>query len=213
MHKVIKNLCVFLCQDVTHTPLFADQTSKRTDILSFTADTARQVAAMPLKLKEEAIPESKEVVNARVIRRGAVAAFAQLSSKFGKELFEKVPKLWQSVSDALLRVYPFGETSEQGDAKIAADPTLGQDLLDGLTVLREMAPTLHEDLLENIDKDIVHALLWSCTSDYSVVRQAASKCLAVICDVKTIQAMGVVVTHIPQHIGHPNSLARRLGGG
>jgi TATA-binding protein-associated factor len=97
--KIIKNLATFLCQDSTQTPVFAQQKSATAGILTLADKPARGVAAKDSK--EEPVVESEEVIKARLVRRGAQLALAELSAQFGRELIERVPKLWSCMTEGL----------------------------------------------------------------------------------------------------------------
>lgn len=190
--KVIKNLCVFLCQDDTHTPLFAKLLTKEKEILSFNKVIAGAISATPLRPKDEPT-EVPEVAASHVMRRGGVAAFKQLSITFGSELLSHVPKVWQCISEELLKVYPPEATVEAGDNLLAAES--GQNFLDTLTALRDVLPTLDPALLIRV-ASLFPSLLLGLQSRFSVIRQAVAKCFAVVSDIMTDSAMIFLVEHI-----------------
>jgi TATA-binding protein-associated factor len=110
--KIIKNLCTFLCQDTAQTPTFAFTCSTTAGILSFQQPlpaSASRVA--PGKESKDAIDDSKadEMAKARLARRGAGLAFEKLSCKFGRDLFEVLPKMWQSMAGGLLSACSVGK--------------------------------------------------------------------------------------------------------
>jgi TATA-binding protein-associated factor len=191
--KVIRNLCVFLCQDDTHTPLFAKLSTKETGILSFNKTIAGAISTVPLRPKDELTQDVPEIAASHVMRRGGVAAFKQMSISFGSELFSRVPKVWQCISEELLKAYPPESTVEAGDSVLAAES--GQIFLDTLTVLRDILPTLDPDLLTRIES-LFPSLLLGLQSRYSVVRQAVAKCFAVASNVMTDAAMLFLVERI-----------------
>ena len=94
--KVIKNLFIFLCQDVAITPVF----STSTDGIM----TLREEEPGPLKRGnlKDAPEDSEQRIAARVTRRGAFKAFQAISQRFGADLFVAVPKYWEGISAALL---------------------------------------------------------------------------------------------------------------
>lgn len=203
--KVIKNLCVFLCQDEAHTPLFA-KIGKEEGILSFNKVLATTVVAAG-RHKDVPVDEPKEIVAARIMRRGGVAAFVQMTMIFGSSLFEKVPKIWQCVSEELLKAYPPDSIT---DADAALLDGAGQGLLDTLTALRDVLPTLHADLHSKIE-ELFPSLLLSLQSKFAVIRQAVSKCYAAICDVMTSKAMLFLVQKILPLIDDVENVKRRQG--
>lgn len=106
--KLVKNLCTFLCQDVSRTPIFAASKDLKKGILTLEYRPARGVAT---KESKEASIDSEEVITARLVYRGAQLALSQLAARFGPELLNRVPKLWGCMSEALLSIYASGELS------------------------------------------------------------------------------------------------------
>lgn len=104
--KLVKNLCTFLCQDVSRTPIFAASKGLKKGILTLEYKPARGLAT---KDSKEASVESEDVVTARLVYRGAQLALSELAARFGPELLNRVPKLWSCMSETLLSVYESGE--------------------------------------------------------------------------------------------------------
>ena len=213
IEKIIKNLSYFLCQDPTETPLF--DKSLKNKFLSFSALVARTTTYAKLPLKDESLSESKGIISQRTMRSGSVAAFGALSAKFGEELFDSVPKLWESVTQGLLTVYPCDETGTvdvaAGDALASETPELGQAALDTLATLREMLPTLHPSLRRRFDEQFLKSLTAALGSEFSVIRQAAAKCFAVFCDVETERGMLFAIKNLVRYHHNENQYVR-LGG-
>jgi TATA-binding protein-associated factor len=72
-------------------------------VLSFKDQAATGTQPVKGAPKEEVV--SQETLQARLVRRGAQAAFDQLSDQFGDQLFGAVPKMWEAISRVLTRVY------------------------------------------------------------------------------------------------------------
>jgi TATA-binding protein-associated factor len=104
--KLVNNLCAFLCQDVSKTPIFA--TSKLIDagILSLRYKPARGLAGKVPKIEVD----SEEVVASKLVFRGAQLALTALAAKFESKLLERVPKLWGCMSDAIVSTFASGES-------------------------------------------------------------------------------------------------------
>ncbi len=107
--KLVGNLCAFLCQDVTLTPLFASAKSTSAGILSLAKDPARGVAEKSSKIPQEAVAESDEAT--KLVYRGAQQALTALAKRFGADLLTRVPKLWSCMADPLLETYGQGAHS------------------------------------------------------------------------------------------------------
>lgn len=105
--KIVKNLCTFLCQDVSRTPIFATSKSTSTGIFSLEFKPARGLA---VKETKESLRVSDEAVAAKLVFRGAQLALSELADRFGENLLERVPKLWGCMSDALLTTFASGSS-------------------------------------------------------------------------------------------------------
>lgn len=105
--KLVGNLCAFLCQDETRTPIFASAKSSRAGILTLQYSPARGTAE---KASKDALAETPEQTAAKLVFRGAQLALTELASRFGSELLDKVPKLWSCMADPLIEMYGSGES-------------------------------------------------------------------------------------------------------
>jgi TATA-binding protein-associated factor len=106
--KIIKNLSTFVCQDVTQTPIFANNSAIFDGILSLREQEKATAAANAAagKGKEAPVVESDEVVQARITTRGAKLALGELAKRFGPAVFREVPKLWSCMAAPLTEVFP-----------------------------------------------------------------------------------------------------------
>lgn len=104
--KLVKNLCTFLCQDVSRTPIFAASKGLKKGILSLEYKPARGLATKETK---ETSVETEEVITARLVYRGAQLALSQLAARFGPALLDRVPKLWGCMSETLFEIFASGE--------------------------------------------------------------------------------------------------------
>jgi len=168
-----------------------------------------------MALKDESPSVIKEIASQRTMRSGSVAAFGALSAKFGEELFDSVPKLWESVTQGLLAIYPCDEMGTvdvaAGDALASETPDLGQAALDTLATLREVLPTLHPSLRQRFDERFLKSLTAALGSEFSVIRQAAAKCFAVFCGVETERGTLFAIRNLVRY-HHNESQYVRLGG-
>jgi TATA-binding protein-associated factor len=86
----------------------------------------------------------------------------------------------------------------------------GQDVIDSLSVLEVVTPTLHPDLWPKL-VEIFPMLSSALRSRFALIRQAAARCFATICDVMTSEAMRYVIENIAPLLGDPLVLANRQG--
>lgn len=225
--KIVKNLCTFLCQDIEQTPTFA-LSGKITDgILSFQIAMKEKPSTVHKNGKDSGkdkadVPDTEESNKTRLARRGAGLAFNQLSTKFGGELFEAIPAMWPSMAGGLESTFRTGgrgsvETSaadsypdSPSDADALMEKQFGQDVIDSLSVLEAIVPSLHQDLWPKLAKTypMMHLAL---RSRFAIIRQSAARCFATVCDVVTSQAMRFVIENVLPLLGDPLSLANRQG--
>ncbi|EGN96198.1 hypothetical protein SERLA73DRAFT_170610 [Serpula lacrymans var. lacrymans S7.3] len=206
--KIVKNLCTFLCQDVDQTPTFAYTRSVLDGILSF------QTSYKPAGSRNgrdghdrSDTPKADEASSARLSRRGAGLAFNQLSTRFGSRLFQVLPKMWQSMAGGLLSACGSGSPQE---ADNLMEKQFGQDVIDSLSVLEAVVPTLHPDLWPKLS-ELFPVMASALQSRYAIIRQSAARCFAAVCDVMTSEAMRFVIENIIPVLGDPVVLSNRQG--
>ena len=170
---------------------------------------------------KDEVYESDEVIQARITRRGARLALSSLVKRFGPTAFTSAPKLWECMSGALLNTFPEGECLTDalltsGEPVSAADERLrssnatGQDTVDCLTVLQTLVADLSSELHSQVMK-LVKSVILALQSDFAVVRYAAAKCLATICDHMTASAMRLVVEEVIPFLNDANNAVNRQG--
>jgi TATA-binding protein-associated factor len=198
--KVVSNLAMFCCVDTSETPEFAPNAALTDAILSLRKEEDR-------KDHPDAAKFAREAKEARIMRRGSKEALERLSDIFGSQLLEQVPKLKTVMEDALMQVF----TPEQmpADAKDPAQ-TIGQQVVDGLSILRALTPTLHPDLQPFV-MGLLPLVVKALTSELSVFRYMAAKCLATICSVITVGGMTTLVEKVLPSVGNPVDLSCRQG--
>ena len=86
----------------------------------------------------------------------------------------------------------------------------GQDVIDSLSVLEAVVPTLHRDLWPKLS-EIFPMITLALQSRYAIIRQSASRCFATVCDVMTSEAMRFVVENVVPLLGDPLVLSNRQG--
>ena len=198
--KVVKNLCAFLCSDPSQTPSFDPISGLTKGILSF-----RLAPSTNTEKKDNS--ESSESSIARISRRGAELALAELSRRFGANLFEQVPMIWQSTTDGLINACS-NAGLEEADKRL--ERHAGQDVIDSLVTIQTVVPALHPDLWERVVK-LLPSILLMLRSKFAVVRQTSAQCLATICDVITAKAMRFAVESVLPLLGCVQSVTDRQG--
>ncbi|KAL8677141.1 MAG: hypothetical protein Q9186_006396 [Xanthomendoza sp. 1 TL-2023] len=182
--KVIANLMKFYCIDTSETPEFSVNATLRDSVLSLRKEEDRKDHA-------DAIKYELEAKAARIQRRGAKEALDRLNTTFGPELFSKAPVVKTKIEAPLHQAF-------SGDLpKDISDPSneLGQEVVDGLSVLRALMPALHESL-QTFVEEMMPLIAKALRSELSVFRYAAAKCFATICSVMRTKAMIMLVEDI-----------------
>ena len=181
--KITANLMSFYCIDTSETPEFHLNASKRDVILSLHKEEDR-------KDYETTELYEREARAARVTRRGTKEALDQLCRSFGSQLFEKAPILKSKIETPLRKFFSGAKSTYSPE-----DSDSGQEVVDGLSILRVLAPTMHPDLHPFII-ELMPLVAKAMRSPLSVFRYAAAKCFATICSVLRIEGMTMLVEHV-----------------
>ncbi|KAL9126245.1 MAG: hypothetical protein Q9217_004678 [Psora testacea] len=182
--KITGNLTSFYCMDTSETPEYTVNAAKQDVILSLHKEEDRKDYASTQDYEKEARA-------ARVTRRGTKEALDQLCKMFGIDLFMKAPILKDKIETPL-------QQALGGDGATNVDDTkkdLGQEVVDGLSVLRALVPTLHPDLRPFIT-DLMPLIAKALRSTLAVFRYVAAKCFATICSVLGREGMSMLVEDI-----------------
>jgi TATA-binding protein-associated factor len=86
----------------------------------------------------------------------------------------------------------------------------GQDVIDSLSVLEAVVPTLHQGLWPKLF-EIFPMITLALQSRYAIIRQSASRCFATVCDVMTSEAMHYAIENVVPLLGDPLVLSNRQG--
>ena len=99
--KLIKNICNLTCMDPSETPQAAVLCSMDIvddqDLLSLGTNSSKQKT----KVHMVAGSEDRSKVEGFISRRGSELALRHLCMKFGNSLFDKLPKLWDCLTEVL----------------------------------------------------------------------------------------------------------------
>lgn len=181
--KIMANLMKFYCIDTSESPEFEVNASKRDVILSLHKEEDR-------KDYESTEVYEREARGAKIARRGAKKALDQLCQLFGSQLFEKAPVLKSHIEAPLRSVFGDDETADP-ESHLGS----GQQVVDGLSVLRALVPTIHVDLHPFV-LELIPLVTKALRSPLSAFRYGAAKCFATICSVLRIQGMTMLVQHV-----------------
>jgi len=195
--KVITNLMKFYCMDTSETPEYGPNASLYTSILSLRKEEDRKDYANTAAYEMDAKV-------ARITRRGARQALDQLALNFGPDLFAKAPILRSQVEDALHLAFDNDLPPSMSDE----DSKLGQDVVDGFSILRALAPNMHTSLHSWI-VGLMPVFIKALRCKLSIFRYAAAKCFATICSVLRIDGMTILVESVLSFSGSIDVASRQ----
>ncbi|KAG7086556.1 hypothetical protein E1B28_002505 [Marasmius oreades] len=205
--KIVKNLCTFLCQDTEQTPTFAYTRKYTEGILSYQAVSQAQRHGKDTA-KDKENPPAEESAKSRISRRGAGLAFNELSARFGPDLIVVVPNMWTSMVGGLESAFSKCKSPEESDPLM--EKQFGQDVIDSLSVLEAVVPTMHHDLWPKVTETFPMLLL-ALRSKFAIIRKCAARSFATICDIMTAEAMRFVVEDVVPLLGDALSMVNRQG--
>ena len=197
--KVVANLVKFSCVEVAETPEFPTHATKRDVVLSMQKEEDRVDHADAAKF-------AREAKAARITRRGAKEALEVLARAYGPDLLASVPSLKGYMEDPLIKAFSGALPDEVHDP----ESIFGQDVVDAMSVIRTLAPTL-DVAIQPFMMQMVPYIIKALHSELSVFRYMAAKCMATICSVMTIDGMTALVEKVLPSISNPLDLHFRQG--
>lgn len=206
--KLIKNICSLTCMDPSETPQASIIRSidivDDLDFLSSRSNAGKQKSKAVL-----AGGEDRSKVEGFITRRGAELALKHLSVKFGGSLFDKLPKLWECLTEVLVPVTP--EDQQNFDLKIesVSDP---QVLINNIQVVRSVAPVMEETLKPRL-LSLLPCIFKCVRHSHVAVRLAASRCVMTMAKSMTTNVMAAVVENAIPMLGDLTCVNARQGAG
>ncbi|KAJ4974502.1 hypothetical protein NE237_007676 [Protea cynaroides] len=213
--KLIKNLCSLTCMDPCETPQAAIVNSMEIiddqDLLSFGRGTS-----LLKKTKGHVLPggEDRSKVEGFISRRGSELALKYLCARFGGSLFDKLPKLWDCLTEVLKPGNPQGHalTDDQQMMQSIESVKDPQILINNIQVVRSIASMLDDSLKPKLLTLL--QCIFTCVRHYHVaVRLAASRCITSMAKSMTVSVMGVVIEKTIPMLGDTKSVHARQGAG
>ncbi|KAK6923628.1 Helicase, C-terminal [Dillenia turbinata] len=211
--KLIKNLCSLTCADPCETPQAAVVNSmeivEAQDLLSFGSATGNPKA----KVHMLAGGEDRSRAEGFISRRGSELALRHLCKKFGASLFEKLPKLWDCITE-VLKPSDIGQGTSDDDKTMLViesvkDP---QILINNIQVARSIAPMLDDSLKQKL-LTLLPCIFNCVRHSHVAVRLAAARCITSMAKSMTISVMGVAIENIIPMLGDTTSVHARQGAG
>lgn len=195
--KVMTNLMKFYCTDTSETPEFRVNAKLQESVMSLRKEEDRKDYA-------ETAAYERDAKAARTTRRGAKEALDQLTHMFGADLFTKAPVLNDHIETPLHQAFDKDLPPEVDDES----SSLGQDVVDGLSILRALTPNLDKSLHSWV-AGLMPLVTKALRCRLSIFRYAAAKCFATICSVLRIQGMTMLVESVLSFSGAVDMQSRQ----
>ncbi|KAJ3671154.1 hypothetical protein LUZ60_008580 [Juncus effusus] len=212
--KLLKNICTLTCADQNETPQASVITSmeviEEQNLLSFTTKSFSS------KSSKHHNTEDRSKLEGFISRRGAEMGLKHLCEKFGSGLFEKLPKVWDCLTEFLIPV-PKDDPSLKDDLLIvklsrsceAKDP---QSLINNIQVMRSVASLLEESLRPQL-LSLLPCILGCVRHSHVAVRLAASRCVQSMARSITESVMTAVIETVIPMLSDETSVQARQGAG
>ncbi|KAL5537612.1 hypothetical protein UlMin_046071, partial [Ulmus minor] len=212
--KLIKNVCSLTCMDPCETPQAAvigsmdiidDQ-----DLLSFGTGTGGKHKSKTHML---AGGEDRSKLEGFISRRGSELALMHLCNKFGASLFDKLPRLWDCLTEVLKPSRTESLTPDDKQIEMTIDSVKDpQILINNIQVVRSIAPVLNDALKPRL-LTLLPCLFYCVRHSHIAVRLASSRCITSIAKSMTVYAMGAIVENSIHMLGDTSSVNARQGAG
>lgn len=199
VEKILSNLVKFCCVDTSETPEFHPNAQLQQAILSLRKEEDR-------KDHPDAIKFEKEAKEARIMRRGSKQALENLVKMYGAHLFEKLPTLRELIENPARN----GLVGDLPSDTMDPENQIGQEIVDGLSTLRALAPALDRGL-HSWMVDLMPVIADSLRHKLSVIRYSSAKCFATLCSVIPVEGMTMLVQNVIPGISDALDVHRRQG--
>lgn len=144
----------------------------------------------------------------RIQRRGASFALTAISLYFGRDMPQKLPKLWEIMIGYLKDTVDLNTF----DASVLINgDAAAEELVSSLQVLEVASPALHSDILPEVLNDCLPRLCLLLTHPYRAVRHMAARCLGTLACLSSVPVMTHVVDKVLPLLGAVDSDIRRQG--
>lgn len=211
--KLIKNICSLTCMDSCETPQAAIINSMEIiedlDLLSSSSKGNSYKAKAHIIAGGE--DRSRE---GYVSRRGSELVLKHFCKKFGASLFDKVPKLWDCLTEVLRPGGFEGLTpQDENQVSLAVDSVKDpQILINNIQVVRSIAPMLDDALKPKLLK-LLPCLFKCVCHTHVAVRLASSRCITSMANSMTNSVMTSVLERAIPMLGDTTSVEARQGAG
>ncbi|KAG2617033.1 hypothetical protein PVAP13_3NG178092 [Panicum virgatum] len=213
--KLTKNLCTLTCTDASETPQAAIINSMQVVEDQNLLSIGKRFSSHRSRGHTVSGSEERSKMEGFISRRGSELAFKHLCEKFGPSLFEKLPKLWDCLTEFLKPVKT--EDGPKDDTSIAQlgrsyedkDP---QSLINNIQVVRSITPHLAEPLRPQL-LSLLPCILGCVRHPHVAVRLAAARCITSMAKSLADDVMVLVIENVIPMLSDLSSVCARQGAG
>ncbi|XP_078169062.1 ROOT GROWTH DEFECTIVE 3 isoform X2 [Carex rostrata] len=214
--KLIKNLCTLTCADPNETPQATVITSmeaiEEQNLLSF-----NKVFGSHSRSRHHASGgEERSKLEGFISRRGSEMALKHLCEKFGSALFEKLPKVWDCLTELLIPVAMEDPASKDDQLIVklsrSCEDKDPQSLINTIQVVRSIASLVHESLRPQL-LSLLPCILGCVRHSHVAIRLAASRCVTSMAKSITASVMTAIIETVIPMLSDESSVSARQGAG
>ncbi|XP_019412830.1 PREDICTED: TATA-binding protein-associated factor BTAF1 isoform X2 [Lupinus angustifolius] len=211
--KLIKNICSLTCMDPSETPQAKSISSMESiddqGLLSFGTPMSKQKSKVHVLAGED-----RTKVEGFISRRGSELSLRLLCEKFGPLLFDKLPKLWDCLTEVLKPCSSESQavTNENQVSVTIESVSDPQTLINNIQVVRSIAPLLNEELKPKL-LTLLQCIFKCVQHSHVAVRLAAARCITSMARSMTVKVMGAVIENAIPMLEDASSVHARQGAG
>ncbi|CAL4887597.1 unnamed protein product [Urochloa decumbens] len=213
--KLTKNLCTLTCTDASETPQAAIINSMQVVEDQNLLSIGKRFSSHRSKGHTASGSDERSKMEGFISRRGSELAFKHLCEKFGPSLFEKLPKLWDCLTEFLKPV-----KTEDGQRNVTTIAQLGrsyedkdpQSLINNIQVARSITPHLAEPLRPQL-LSLLPCILGCVRHPHVAVRLAAARCITSMAKSLVDDVMVLVIENVIPMLSDSSSVCARQGAG
>lgn len=210
--KLIKNICGLTCMDPSETPQaeFIRSMDSIDDqgLMSFGTPGSKQRSKAHVLAGED-----RSKFEGFISRRGSELSLKFLCDKFGVSLFDKLPKLWDCLTEVLKPSSAESLAASEKEAALVIETVSNpQTLINNIQVVRSISSLLHEDLKPKL-LTLLPCIFKCVKHPHVAVRLAASRCITSMARSMTLKVMAAVVENAVPMLADASSVHARQGAG
>ncbi|XP_047094513.1 TATA-binding protein-associated factor BTAF1 isoform X1 [Lolium rigidum] len=214
--KLTKNLCTLACTDIYETPQAAVINSMQVIEDQNLLSIGKRSSNHKSRGHASSGGEERTKTEGFISRRGSELALKHLCEKFGSSLFEKLPKIWDCLTE-FLKPVEIQDGIQKDDPSIAQlgrscedkDP---QSVINNIQVVRSVTPHLPEPLRPQLLR-LLPCILGCVRHPHVAVRLAAARCITSMAKSLTGNVMVVVIENAIPMLSDSSSVCARQGAG